>query len=316
MNKIIEVEQLTRTYKLKKGKKTALDQVSFDVYEGEVFGLLGPNGAGKTTMIKILTTMLLPTLGKATVLGYDVVKESKLIRNQINFVFGGERGVYGRLTAKEYISYFCTLYQIPQKKQKELIDSLLTLVGLNDVADQQIFTFSKGMIQRLHFARSLINNPKLIFLDEPTIGLDPVGAKLLRKIVKELAAKGITILLTTHYMQEADELCDRIAFIKEGKIHLAGKPEQIKETCNHLNLYDATIQTQNVQVLQQDDYFQSIEVEEINSSYYVIKFEIENSNLTIDQLKSYLSKYGEILNVKRREISLEDAYIYYMKDAS
>ncbi|WP_141432203.1 ABC transporter ATP-binding protein [Bacillus sp. 03113] len=313
MNKIMEVKELTRTYKLKKGTKTALNQVSFDVYEGEVFGLLGPNGAGKTTTIKILTTMLLPTSGTVKILGHDVVNESQKIRDQINFVYGGERGVYGKLTAKEYMYYFCTLYKIPRKKQKELLLRLLSLVGLKEAMDQQIFTFSKGMIQRLHIARSLINDPKLIFLDEPTIGLDPVGAKLLRKIVKELAEKGISILLTTHYMQEADELCDRIAFIKDGQIRLIGKPEQIKKSCNHLNLFEATIQIYDITSLQQDRYFLHMDVEEINSPYYVIKFEISN-NISMDQLSSYLNHYGEVLKLKRKEISLEDAYLFHMKD--
>ncbi|MGF7015053.1 ABC-type multidrug transport system ATPase subunit [Ornithinibacillus bavariensis] len=181
--------------------------------------------------------------GDVKVLGYDVVSESQKIRNQINFVYGGERGVYGRLTGKEYLYYFCTLYKVKRKEQPALIDKLLDLVSLKEAENQKIHTFSKGMIQRLHIARCLINEPKILFLDEPTIGLDPVGARLLRDLVRELSEQGITVILTTNYMQEADDLCDRIAFIRDGKISIIGEPSHIKESCNHLNLYEAILST-------------------------------------------------------------------------
>ncbi|WP_078379950.1 ABC transporter ATP-binding protein [Sutcliffiella halmapala] len=314
MNRIIEVSNLSRTYKLKGGHKTALDHVSFEVYEGEVFGLLGPNGAGKTTTIKILTTLLLPTSGQAKVLGYDVVKESAKIRDKINFVYGGERGVYGRLTAIEYMHYFCTLYKIPNKKQKELIQQLLSLVGLKDAANQKIHTYSKGMVQRLHIARCLINEPKIIFLDEPTIGLDPIGARLLRDLVRELAQKGITIILTTHYMQEADELCDRIAFIKNGAISLIGEPVHIKESCSHLKLFEATMQVYDTRKLEQDRFLQQVEVNEIKAPYYSVNFQVAEEEADHQKLTSYLETYGEVIKLEKREISLEDAYVHHMKD--
>jgi len=312
--KVIEVKDLTRSYKIKGNVKHALKGVSFEVEEGEVFGLLGPNGAGKTTTIKILTTMLLPTSGKAKVLGYDVNNESNQIRKKINFVYGGEKGVYGRLTAKEYLRYFCTLYKIPSKNQDTLIEELLNRVQLKDIDDQKINTFSKGMIQRLHIARSLINEPKIIFLDEPTVGLDPIGAKLLRNLVKELSQKGITIILTTHYMQEADELCDRVAFIKNGKINLIAKPSIIKQSCNHLNLLEAMMNLYDLDSLKKEHSLSNLEIVKINESYYSIKFQLKEGKISIDGIKTLLSKYGEVLDVRKREISLEDAFIHYMKD--
>ncbi|WP_456278965.1 ABC transporter ATP-binding protein [Bacillus sp. AK128] len=312
MTKVIEVKGLSRSYKLKKGTKTALDSISFDVEKGEVFGILGPNGAGKTTTIKILTTLLLPSEGEARVLGYDVVSESHKIRDQINFVYGGERGVYGRLTAKEYMHYFCTLYKIKNKDQAPLIDELLALVQLENTNEQKIHTFSKGMIQRLHIARCLINKPKLLFLDEPTIGLDPIGAKLLRDLVKELSKQEITIILTTHYMQEADELCNRMAFIKEGKISLIGEPKQIKESCNHLNLFEVTMSLYDTETIKQDSYFTKLEMEPIKEPFYQLKVEVEDSN--VEALTERLAKYGEVLKIQKKDISLEDAYIYHMKD--
>ena len=310
---IIEVKDLSKLYKYKGGEKKAIDTVSFSVKEGEVFGILGPNGAGKTTTIKILTTLLLPSSGTATVLGYDVSSESHKIRDKINFVFGGEKGVYGRLTATEYLYYFCTLYKIPKKRQSDLIAELLETVGLQETGKQKTHTFSKGMIQRLHIARCLINSPKLLFLDEPTIGLDPVGAQLLRNLVRELAGKGITIILTTHYMQEADELCDRIAFIKNGTLSLVGKPEEIKNSCNHLQLFEAIISIVNLEGLKADKKFSNIEADEIKWPFHSVRFEL-NNELDASSLQTYLSQYGEVLKIQRKPISLEDAYIYYMND--
>ncbi|WP_370520057.1 ABC transporter ATP-binding protein [Gemella sp. GH3] len=215
---IIIVDNLKRIFKSKNNEFVALKGINFSVKEGEIFGLLGPNGAGKTTTIKILTTMLAPSEGNAKILGFDTFKDSKKVREYINFVFGGERSLYWRLSARDNLAYFADLYKIPRKKQSELIESLIQRVGLSEFIDKRVENFSKGMKQRLQIARSLLNNPKIIFLDEPSIGLDPVGAMELRELIKQLAKDGVTILLTTHYMPEAEELCDRIAIIKKGEI--------------------------------------------------------------------------------------------------
>jgi ABC-2 type transport system ATP-binding protein len=230
---VIEVNNLKRSYigtvsMTKKKSIEALKGISFKVEEGEIFGLLGPNGAGKTTAIKILTTLLAPSYGEANILGYKCFGQEKFIRDKINFIFGGERGLYWRLSAYENLQYFGDIYKVPGKILKERIPKLIKLVNLEGREHEKVETFSKGMKQRLQIARGLINDPKILFLDEPTIGLDPLGAKDLRNIILELKAKGKTIMLTTHYMYEADELCDRIAIIDKGEIIDIGTAKQLK----------------------------------------------------------------------------------------
>ncbi len=232
---VVEVNELEREYETKKGwlrtKKTfvkAVKGLSFHVEEGEIFGFLGPNGAGKTTTIKMLITLLAPSSGACKVLGMDVEKEGKKIRKRINFIFGGEMGVYRRLSARDNLLYFAGLYQLPNKIANKKVQELLDLVDLTDKADCLVETYSKGMIQRLQIARGLINDPEIIFMDEPTVGLDPIGAKMLRAIIIRMKEQGKTVLLTTHYLYEADELCDRIAIINHGKMVALDTPENLK----------------------------------------------------------------------------------------
>src|SRR5436190_2096102 len=231
----IEAKELRRTYKTSTGvfRRRALEVeavrgVSFDVPEGELFGLLGPNGAGKTTTIKMLITLLLPTSGSARVLGFDVVKDARKVRERIGYVFGGDRGLYERLPALDNLRYFAELYGVPGREQRRRIDELLELVGLKGREKERVEGYSRGMKQRLHIARGLLHDPPVVFLDEPTIGLDPVGARELRGVIAGLAAAGKTILLTTHYMFEADALCDRIAVISNGRIVGEGTPGELK----------------------------------------------------------------------------------------
>ncbi|HEU4330038.1 MAG TPA: ABC transporter ATP-binding protein [Lapillicoccus sp.] len=232
---VIEAEDLGRSYVSTTGifrrqRKTveAVRGVSFGVGEGELFGLLGPNGAGKTTTIKMLMTLLLPTAGHARVLGHDVVDEPREVRRNVGYVFGGDRGLYDRLNARDNLRYFSELYGVPPHRQRHHIDELLELVGLSGREDERVEGFSRGMRQRLHIARGLLHDPAVIFLDEPTIGIDPVGARELRGLIGNLKAAGKTVLLTTHYMFEADELCDRIAVIRSGTIVAEGTPEALK----------------------------------------------------------------------------------------
>lgn len=216
---VINVERLGRSFKVKANDEfVALKHIDFTVNQGEIFGLLGPNGAGKTTTIKILSTMLAPSTGRAEILGLDTFRQAKDVRKHINFVFGGEKSLYWRLSARDNLYYFADLYKIPKREQKTLVFELLEKVGLQHVSHKKVEQFSKGMKQRLQIARALLNKPRILFLDEPSIGLDPVGALELRELVKQLAKEGVTILLTTHYLPEAEELCDRIAVINQGEI--------------------------------------------------------------------------------------------------
>ena len=211
-------------WKIKSKTTEAVRGVSFDVQQGEVFGLLGPNGAGKTTTVKMLTTLLLPTSGTAKVFGLDVLQQTAEVRNHIGFSFSGSRGLYNRLTAIQNLKYFAELYALEPDVTKRRIPELLELVGLEGRGDDKVETYSSGMTQRLHLARALLHDPQMLFLDEPTVGIDPVGSRELRQTIKELSALNKTILLTTHYMAEAEELCQRIAIINNGSHRGDGQP--------------------------------------------------------------------------------------------
>lgn len=254
---LINITNLNRSFEVsgRNDKVNALRGITLSINKGEIFGLIGPNGAGKSTTIKILSTLLLPTSGEVQISGYDIYRDEQQIREKINFIFGGERSLYYRLSAQDNLFYFADLYKIPRKTQLEIVPSLLELVGLSDVAKRRVETFSKGMKQRLQIARALLNDPEIIFLDEPSIGLDPVGALEFRNLIKDLAKKGKTILLTTHYMPEAEELCNRIAIINKGQIVASGtileiseliteeeKNEILKEKMNKVKVCDITLE--------------------------------------------------------------------------
>lgn len=219
---VIETKALTRQFKRKgsrsHGAVVALDGVDLAVEGATIHGLLGPNGAGKTTLVKILSTVLLPTSGMARVLGWDVVADAKEVRGRIGLVFGGDRGLYTRLTARQNLDYWAAIYSVPAREARVVVDSLLERVGLSDRADERVETFSRGMKQRLHLARGLVGDPEVLFLDEPTVGLDPVAAIDFREFVVELRKQGKTILLTTHDMSEAESVCDRVTLIDRGEI--------------------------------------------------------------------------------------------------
>ncbi|MFN7181465.1 MAG: ABC transporter ATP-binding protein [Planctomycetota bacterium] len=231
MDKIIEVNNITKKFIKKysflfKSKIVkvveALKQVSFFVKEGEVFGLLGPNGAGKTTLIKCLSTLLIPDSGNATIAGYDLFKNENEIRQITGILFGAQSGLYPKLTCLENLKYFGNLYRIEKKELSNKIMNLLKLLEIDNEKDTLIEKLSTGMKQKINLARVLLKNPKILFLDEPTLGLDPHISKVIRQFIKEelVEKRKITILLTTHYMYEAEFLCDRVAFINEGKISI------------------------------------------------------------------------------------------------
>ncbi|PUA82364.1 ABC transporter ATP-binding protein [Nocardioides currus] len=235
MTAAVEARDLRRTFTTRSGalRRTrkeveAVKGVSFEIAPGELFGLLGPNGAGKTTTIKMLITLLIPSSGSAHVLGHDVVTDLREVRRRIGYVFGGDRGLYERLSGLDNLRYFSELYGVAPREQKKRIGELLELVGLTGREGERVEGYSRGMRQRLHIARGLLHDPDVFFLDEPSIGIDPVGARELRATIAGLRDQGKTVLLTTHYMFEADELCDRIAVIRSGEIVAEGTPTQLK----------------------------------------------------------------------------------------
>lgn len=216
---MISVEDLRKHYR----DVRAVDGITFSVAEGEVFGLLGHNGAGKTTTIKVLTGRALPTSGTAHVAGFDVATERAKIRPLINLVFE-EQNLYDRISGRENLRLFARLYGVPESRADELLER----VGLAPAAKRKVKTYSSGMKQRLLLARSLVNSPRVLFLDEPTRGLDPTSARELRDLVRELSRGGVTVFLTTHYMEEADELCQRVAFLSQGKVVALDTPRELK----------------------------------------------------------------------------------------
>ncbi|MEU7023412.1 ABC transporter ATP-binding protein [Streptomyces sp. NPDC046203] len=244
----IEADALRRTYTSRTGwirprrtETEAVRGVTFEVAPGELFGLLGPNGAGKTTTIKMLNTLLLPTSGTARVFGHDVARDPVAVRRRIGYVFGGDRGLYDRLSALDNLRYFAELYGVEARSQRRRIAELLDLVGLTGRERERVEGYSRGMRQRLHIARGLLHRPDVLFLDEPSIGVDPVAARDLRRTVADLTAAGTTVLLTTHYMAEADELCDRVAVIAGGRIRALGTPESLKSRVGDRDVLDIEV---------------------------------------------------------------------------
>ena len=214
----------------KRDRFRAVDGIDLVVEPGEIFGLLGPNGAGKTTTMKMLATLLIPTSGTIRVLGIDPLTRPREVRARLGAMLSGERSLYWKLTGRENLEYFAALYHVPPGETKARIANVLAAVKLADRADDYVERYSTGMRQRLALARALLPNPPLVVLDEPTVGLDPQASRDLRDRVRELKAQGRTVLLTTHYMEEADQLCDRIAIIDHGRIVALDTPTALKRT--------------------------------------------------------------------------------------
>jgi ABC-2 type transport system ATP-binding protein len=238
----VEVTGLTKVFE--KGRRTiwqrlrrepdrrerfvAVNGIDLRVERGEIFGVLGPNGAGKTTTLRMLATLLEPTSGEAQVLGIDVKAKPREVRAKLGAMLSGERSLYWKLTARENLEYFAALYHVPPKEQRARIAAALDAAKLTERADDYVERYSTGMRQRLALARALLPDPPLVILDEPTVGLDPQAARDLRDRVRELKRQGRTVLLTTHYMEEADQLCDRIAIIDHGEIVALDTPAALK----------------------------------------------------------------------------------------
>jgi len=214
----------TKNLSKKFGDLTAVDHISFSVDSGEIFGFLGPNGAGKTTTIRMLTGQILPSSGQGTVAGFDIISERDKLKPRIGVIFEFQN-LYERLSARDNLNFMRLLYGVDRNS----VEKVLELVGLKDRANEKLKNYSNGMKQRLLIARALLHDPEILFMDEPTRGLDPVIANQIRQLISQLAQDGRTIFLTTHYMEEADRLCNRVAIINHGRIIALDDPHKLKQ---------------------------------------------------------------------------------------
>ena len=253
---------------------------------------------------------MIPTAGSARVLGLDVVKDAREVRKRIGYVFGGERGVYERLSGYDNLRYFAELYGVPPKLQKPRIEELLELVGLKGREHERAEGYSRGMKQRLHVARGLLHDPEVLFLDEPTIGLDPVGARELRSTIASLTAAGKTILLTTHYMFEADALCDRIAVISKGKIVAEGTPADLKRGVGQGSVLEVEVygvDEETIERVRRLGGVLAVSVEEREQAQVLVvqtQTEVELTSAILGNLNG-----GQVGRISQREPTLEDAYV-------
>ncbi len=291
----------------------ALDGVDLEVKEGETFGLLGPNGAGKTTLIKILCTLLLPTEGEAFIKGMHVVKNAPQIRRLINLVSGGETPGYGILSVKENLWFFSQLYGLPRDQAKDRLKKLIEQLGLEEYGNSRMNKLSSGYKQRLNLARGFINDPSVLFLDEPTIGLDVLSAKHLRSLIKSWIAEGHrTMLLTTHYMAEADEMCNRVGIIDRGKVLACDTPQRLKAKIASRPSWKIEI-APNLQELESVKSIPGVigvsETNNIETGVSTLKLVLEDESVMSDLLGHIGQNGSKVLSMAKSEPTLEDVYI-------
>jgi ABC-2 type transport system ATP-binding protein len=313
----IEVNNLQRLYRARIGvikrsikEVMAVEDISFDIKSGELFGLLGPNGAGKTTTVKMLATLLIPTQGTAAILGYDVVKDANEVRKHIGFIFGGERGLYWRLSGIDNLRYFASLYGVEPEVSKKRIPFLLEMVGLEGRGNERVEGYSRGMKQRLHVARTLLHDPEILFLDEPTIGLDPVGARDFRQVIRNLQSEKKTILLTTHYMFEADSFCQRVAVIDKGVIVALDSPSELKKHVADLSVIEIETFGTSKEVIERVRtlaFVDALQVQEQDQRQMLLVQTARGAEAVPDVMNSLNgTRVGRVIV---REPTLEDAYV-------
>ena len=312
----VECENLGRIYTSrhglgKKHRTVALEGLTLNIPRGVVFGVLGPNGAGKTTLVRILSTLLTPTSGKATVAGFDVVRQAGEVRRYIGQVLGGDRGYYGRLSGRENLLYFAALNHLSPSRAARRVDEMLEQVGMTANRDEWMERYSRGMKQRIHIARGLMMDPDILFLDEPTIGLDPFGAQEVRQLIPRLVSQGKTVLLTTHYMFEADSLCHTIAMINKGRLVVAGSPSDIKHRFSKINVIELTVREVWPGIVQEISGIPGVRRVDLSADGVMHKLTV----LTAvgfdlhDRITALVPNPGVIVNVVHREPTLEEAYL-------
>jgi ABC-2 type transport system ATP-binding protein len=282
--------------------------VSLEIPEGEIHGLLGPNGAGKTTLVKILSTVLVPTSGRARVLGHDVVEDARSVRPLIGIVFGGERGLYWRLTGRQNLEYWGALYKLSASQTRSRAQALLERVGLADKADERVEQYSRGMKQRLHLARGLVGDARVLFLDEPTTGMDPLAAREFRNLIGELKGEGRTILLATHDMVEAENVCNRVTLIDRGGILATESPRSLGRVISRFQRID--VEGAEPELLTRVRTLPGVHA--INESDGSARIEVAEEGATGAVLKLLVD--AGVTSVKTSLPSLEEVYVHLIGD--
>ncbi len=318
MEPAVETRSLTRVFNPKKKKEgksvRALDSVNLKIERGELFGLLGPNGAGKTTLLKILSTLLLPTTGKAFVSGFDVEKEFVEVRKRINMVSGGEISGYGLLTVRENLWMFSQFYGIKSAVAYERIDDMLGKFGMLDKRMEKVRTLSTGQRQKMNVVRGFVTDPEILFLDEPTLGLDVNASRVIRDFIVDWVRKrdrDKTVLLTTHYMAEADQLCDRIAIIDDGRILACDTPENLKKlvkASTTLRLDVTTLKDSRVlDAIPGVEKFTS--TDDLENNITSLRFVLNDESAVSDIVSGVIKGGSKILALRKTEPTLEDVFI-------
>lgn len=290
----------------------AVNSVSFTIYEGEIFGLLGPNGAGKSTTIRMLCTLLEPSAGAAAINGYDITAQSGLVRQNLGAVLTGERSIYWKLTGRENLEYFAALYHIPPAIAKQRIDELLARLDLSNRADEIVERYSSGMKQRIAIAKALLANPPVLLLDEPTIGLDPQSARNLRELILEIKAEGRTILLTTHYMEEADQLSDRIGIIDQGRIIALDTPANLKKSINQLDILQLEVENFDPSLVQTLSTLPTVEnlISHPAEPIWPLALHTTDSRSLLPEVIDLIGSHGgQIRGMQVSQPTLEDVFI-------
>ena len=311
----IIVSDLTKKF-VKKGKRKllrrekedilAVDHISVKVKKGELFGLLGPNGAGKTTLVKCLATLLIPDEGTATIDGHDIITDPISVRKILGITTGGERTLYWKLSARDNLKYFASLYGLSSKDAEERIDYLLGIMDLKKKQHQRLEKYSTGMRQKVSIARAILHDPKILLLDEPTLGLDPSFSMFLRSFIKnELNKKeGKTILLTTHYMDEADQLCDRIAFVDKGKLIVVDTSKNLKKNVSK----NEALEIKCIGNIEKLENFNAHIKNKKN--YTKIRILHENTEDIMDDVLKDIKEKAKILSVNVTRPTLEDVFVH------
>jgi ABC-2 type transport system ATP-binding protein len=300
----IETKALTKKF----GALVAVDGVDLNIEQGGIFGLLGPNGAGKSTIISMLCTILKPSSGSALVNGYDIVKQPSSVRKSIGIVFQ-DPSVDDRLTGRENLEMHADLYGVPESEKRSQIDKVLELVELSDRANNFVRDYSSGMRRRLEIARSLVHTPKVLFLDEPTIGLDPQSRDHIWSYIRDLMKTvEITIVLTTHYMEEADKLCKKVAIIDHGHIVALDTPESLKEKLGGETI---TIKSRNNPL-----YLERINEAHIARSAVIagdeVKITVDHAHSILSHVIDIASRNGIVIeSISLQEPQLDDVFLYY-----